>query len=57
LTLSVQSQIILDQFCGLKFRNKPRPYHRISYELECRAGNMDIPYFDGSDKMIAQAWV
>jgi hypothetical protein len=57
LNLSVQRQITLDQFCGLKFKNKPRSYHRSNYEFERRAGKMEIPYFDGSAKMIAQAWV
>jgi hypothetical protein len=28
-----------------------------NYELERRAGKMEIPYFDGSPKMTAQAWV
>jgi hypothetical protein len=41
----------------LKFRNKPRPYHRSNYEFERRAGKMEIPYFDCSAKMNAQAWV
>jgi hypothetical protein len=41
----------------LKFRTKPRPYHMNNYELEHRAGKMEIPYFDGSTKMTAQAWV
>jgi hypothetical protein len=57
LSPPVQRQITLDQFCGLKFRSKPRLYHRNNYELERRAGKMEIPYFDGSAKMTAQAWV
>jgi hypothetical protein len=57
LNLTVQRQITLDQYCGIKFRNKPRPYHRSNYEFERRAGKMEIPYFDGSAKMTAQAWV
>jgi hypothetical protein len=57
LNLSFQRQITLDQFYGLKFRNKPKIYHRSSYEFECRARKMEIPYFDGSTKMTTQAWV
>jgi hypothetical protein len=58
LSLPVQRQITLDQYCRLKFRGKTqRPYHRNNYELERRAGKMEIPYFDGSAKMTAQAWV
>ena len=57
MSLSVHRQITLDQFCGLKFRSKPRLYHRNNYELEHRAGKMEIPYFNGSTKMSARAWV
>ena len=57
LSPPVQRQITLDQFCGLKFRSKPRLYHRNNYELERRAGKMEIPYFDGSAKLTAQVWV
>jgi hypothetical protein len=53
----VQGKITLDQYYGLKFRGKPRPYHWNNYDLERRAGKMEIPYFDGSTKMIAQKWV
>jgi hypothetical protein len=58
LSMPVQRQITLDQYCGLEFRGKTqRSYHRNNYELECRAGKMEIPYFDGLSKMTAQAWV
>jgi hypothetical protein len=58
LSIPVQRQITLDQYCGLKFRGKTqRSYHKNNYELERRAGKMEIPYFDGSAKMTAQAWV
>jgi hypothetical protein len=57
LDMLIQRQMSLDQYCQLKFRNKPRPSHRSSYEFERRAGKMEIPYFDGTTKMTAQAWV
>jgi hypothetical protein len=31
--------------------------HRGSFEFERRVGKIEIPYFDGTAKMIAQAWV
>jgi hypothetical protein len=57
LSIAVQRQITLDQYCGFKLRVKTKPYHRNNYELERRAGKMEIPYFDGSPKMTAQTWV
>jgi hypothetical protein len=57
LIMTIQRQMTLDQYCQLKFRNKPRSNHRSNYEFERRAGKMEIPYFDGMDKMTAQAWV
>jgi hypothetical protein len=53
----IQRQMSLDQYCQLKFRNKPRSNHRSSHEFERRAGKMEIPYFDGTAKMTVQAWV
>ena len=57
LDMMIQRQMSLDQYCQLKFRNKPRPSHRSNYEFERRAGKMEIPYFEGTAKMTAQAWV
>jgi hypothetical protein len=57
LDMMIQRQMSLDQYCQLKFINKPRPNHRSNYEFERRAGKMEIPYFDGTAKMKAQAWV
>jgi hypothetical protein len=53
----IQRQMSLDQYCELKFRNKPRSKHRNSFEFERRAGKIEIPYFEGTTKMTAQAWV
>jgi hypothetical protein len=55
--LGIQRQMSLDQYCQLKFRNKPKPNHRSNYELERRMGKIEIPYFDGTAKMTAHAWV
>jgi hypothetical protein len=50
-------QVTLDQYCWIKFRGKPKHYHKNNNELERRAGKMEISYFDGSPKVIVQAWV
>jgi hypothetical protein len=57
LDMVIQRQMSLDQYCQLKFRNKPRSKHRNSFEFERRAGKIEIPYFDGTAKMTAQALV
>jgi hypothetical protein len=57
LSAGFRRQVTLDQYCGIKFRGKPKQYHRNNNELERRAGKMEILYVDGSSKVIAQAWV
>jgi hypothetical protein len=57
LDLGIQRQMSLDQYCYLKFKNKPKANHKSNYELERRMGKIEIPYFDGTAKTIAQAWV
>ena len=57
LDMIIQRQMSLNQYCQLKFRNKPRTNHRSSFEFEQRAGKIEIPYFDGTTKMTAQEWV
>jgi hypothetical protein len=55
--MMIQRQMSLDQYCQLKFRNKPRLNHRSNYDVERRTGKMEIPYFDGTTKMTMQAWL
>jgi hypothetical protein len=57
LSAGFRRQVTLDQYCGIKFKGKPKHYHRNNNELEHRAGKMEIMYFDGSSKVTAQAWV
>jgi hypothetical protein len=57
LDMKVQRQMSLDQYCQLRFRNQPRMNHRGRFEFEQRTGKIEIPYFDGTTKMTAQAWV
>jgi hypothetical protein len=57
LSAVFQRKVMLDQYCGIKFRGKPKQYQRPNYELERRASKIEIPYFDGSAKVTAQAWV
>ena len=47
----------MDQYCSIKFKEKPKNYHRNNNELERRAGKMEIPYFDGSPKVSVQTCV
>jgi hypothetical protein len=57
LSAGFRRQVTLDQYCGIKYRGRPRSYHRGNNELEHRAGKMEIPTFDGSSRSTAQAWV
>ena len=57
LDMMIKRQMSLDQYCQLKFRNKPRLNRRRNYEFERRARKMEILYFDGTTKMTTQAWV
>jgi hypothetical protein len=57
LDMIIQRQMSLDQYCQLKFRNKPKMNHRSNFEFEQRAGKIEISYFDGMTKMTTQAWV
>ena len=57
LDMRVQRQMSLDQYCQLRFRNKPRTNHMGSFDFEHRTGKIEIPYFDGRTKMTAQSWV
>jgi hypothetical protein len=57
LSAGFRRQVTLDQYCGIKYRGRPRNYQRSSHELERRAGKMEIPTFDGTARSTAQAWV
>jgi hypothetical protein len=57
LDMKIQKQMSLDSYCQLKFRNQPRTNNRGSFKFEQRTGKTEIPYFDGTAKMIAQSWV
>jgi hypothetical protein len=48
------------EFCSFKGRNRPRFFNRgptQSYELQCTVGKLTLPYFDGTSKCTARAWV
>jgi hypothetical protein len=49
----------LQDLCTIKYRNRPRDYNRgpQSWELQRKVGKLSIPYFDGSSKCTARAWV
>jgi hypothetical protein len=57
LSAGFRRQGTLDQYCGIKFRGRPKNYHKNNNELERRAGKMESPYFDGSSRITLQAWV
>jgi hypothetical protein len=57
LSAGFKRQVTLDQYCGIKYRGRPRNYQRRNHELERRAGKMEIPTFDGSSRSTVQAWV
>jgi hypothetical protein len=48
------------EFCSFKGRNRPRFFNRgptQSYELQRTVGKLTLPYFDGTSKCTARAWV
>jgi hypothetical protein len=51
MDMIIQRQMSLDQYYQLKFINNPRTNHRSSFEFEQRAEKIEIPYFDGTNKM------
>jgi hypothetical protein len=55
----LQAAISLQDFCTIKYRNRPRDFNRgpQSWELQRKVGKLSIPYFDGSSKSIARVWV
>jgi hypothetical protein len=57
LSVGFKRQVTLDQYYGIKFRDKPKRYYRNNSELERGEGKMEIPYFDGSSRVTMQAWV
>jgi hypothetical protein len=57
LDMIIQRKMSLDQYCQLKFKNKPRLNEWNCYEFERRVEKMGIPYFDGTTKMTTHAWV
>jgi hypothetical protein len=49
--------VILSQYCGIKFKGRPREFHRWNYDLGRMEGKMEIPPFDGIEKLSTKAWV
>jgi hypothetical protein len=45
------------QHCGIKYRGRPRDFHRGNSDLGRKEGKMEIPSFDGAAKSFAKAWV
>jgi hypothetical protein len=49
-----QEAMSLQDFCTIKYRNRPRDFNmgQQSWELQRKVGKLSIPYFDGSSKSI-----
>jgi hypothetical protein len=54
-----RNSMSLQDFCTIKYKNRPRDFNRgpQSWELQQKVGKLSIPYFDGSRKCTARAWV
>jgi hypothetical protein len=57
LSAGFRRQVSLGEYCGIKYRGRPRDFHRGNNDLGCKAGKMEIPTFDGAAKSSAKAWV
>jgi hypothetical protein len=57
LSIGFRRQVTLSEYCGIKYRGRPREFHRGNSDLGRKAGKMEIPPFDGAAKSSAKAWV
>jgi hypothetical protein len=60
MDLDLRETMTFSEFCSFKGRNKPRFFNRDptqSYELQRTVGKLTLPYFDGTSKCTARAWV
>jgi hypothetical protein len=57
LSAGFRRQVSLGEYCGIKYRGRPRDFHRGNNDLGHKVGKMEIPTFDGSSKDSAKAWV
>jgi hypothetical protein len=54
-----QASMSLQDFCTIKYRNRPRDHNRVhqNKDLAQKLGKLSIPSFDGSNKSTTMAWV
>jgi hypothetical protein len=54
-----QAAMSLQDFCTIEYKNRPRDFNGgpQSWELQRKVKKLSIPYFDGSIKSTARAWV
>jgi hypothetical protein len=54
-----QAAMSLQDFCTIKYRNRPRDHNRVQQnkDLARKLGKLSIPSFDGSNRSTARAWV
>jgi hypothetical protein len=57
LSAGFRRQVTLSKYCGIKYRGRPREFHRGNNDLGHKAGKMEIPPFDGTTKSSTKAWV
>jgi len=57
LSASFRRQVTLSEYCGIKYRGRPREFHRGNNDLGHKARKMEIFPFDGTTKSSAKAWV
>jgi hypothetical protein len=49
----------LQDYCTIKYRNRPRDFNRGSHNIDLmqKVGNLSIPSFDVSNKCTTREWV
>jgi hypothetical protein len=57
LSARFRRRISLREYCGIKYRGRPRDFHRGNNNLGHKAGKMEIPTFDESSKASTRVWV
>jgi hypothetical protein len=57
LSTEFKRQVSLEEYCGIKYRCRPRDSQKNNNDMWCKEGKMEIPTFDGAAKSFAKAWV
>jgi hypothetical protein len=57
LSAGFKRQVTLSEYYGIKYRGRPREFHKGNHELGHKVGKMDILPFDGKTKSSTKTWV